>query len=822
MTLLPAGFRRLLRRLARSPGFTLLSLLTVALGIGANAAVYAVVHSVLLEPLPYPAADRLVAFHHTAPALNFDEALQSPATYFTYREESRSFTDVGVWLNGQATITGIDRPERVATMRVTDGTLPILGAAPAIGRTFSAADDRGDASPVVLLSHRYWATRLGADPAVVGRILRVNGRPMEIIGVMPEGFRFMDRDPLLYLPFRFERSELTVSDFSYNGIARLRDGVTIDAALADARRVLPLTFEKFSGGLQPGMLLDAGFTPVIVPLKDRLVGPVRATLWVILGTVGLVLLIGCANVANLFLVRADGRLQESAVRRALGGTRGSVARSFMGESLVLSLAGGGVGLLLAGAGLQAFRAWGPGDMPRLAEVAIDANVVLVTLAIALFTGLFFGIMPLFRAGTADLMATLREGGRGGGDGRERGRVRGALVVGQVALALILLVGSGLMIRTYRALQQVDPGFADPATAQTARIMVPWSDVPDDATAALRFERILAQVEQVPGIERAAFSTSLTMDGWSSADAVWFEDFPAPVGELPPIRRFKYVSPGYFAAMGNPVKAGRDYTWDDIRGRRPVVVISENLARELWGSADAAIGRRLKDDWDASATWREIVGVVGDIRDDGVDRPAVPTVFWPYVVADFRGHDLYMERSMGFVVRTTRAGTAPLLDALRSAVWVVDSDLPLANVRTLEDIVADSMARSAFTLAVLAAAGALALVLGIVGIYGVTSYTVALRRRELGVRMALGARGADITTLVLHRGVRQAGLGILIGFAGAVALTRLMQSLLYGVSPLDPLTYAGVALLLLVTAAAAGFVPARRAARTDPLVVLRED
>jgi len=681
VTLLPAGFRQLLRRFARTPGLTLLSLLTVALGIGANAAVYTVVHSVLLEPLPYPSEDRLVAFYHAAPSLGFDETLQSPATWFTYREEARSFTDVGLRLNGQATITGIDEPERVPTMRVTAGTLPILGAAPAIGRSFTAADDRGEASLTVVLSHRYWATRLGADPAAIGRILRVNGRPMEIIGVMPEGFRFVDRDPMLYLPFRFERSELTVSDFSYHGIARLRDGVSIEEALADAKRVFPLTFEKFSGG-QPDVLLDAGFTPVIVPLKDRLVGSVRATLWVILGTVGLVLLIACANVANLFLVRADGRLQESAVRRALGGTRGSIARSFMGESLVLSLAGGAIGLLLAGAGLQALRAVGPSGLPRLAEVAIHPNVIAVTFVIAVLTGVVFGIMPLLRARSVDLMATLREGGRGGDDIHARGRVRAALVVGQVAMALVLLVGSGLMVRTYRALQRVNPGFADAASAQTARVMVPWSDVPDNAVAAERFERILSEVERIPGVERAAFSSSLTMDGWSSADAVWFEDFPTPEGELPAARRFKWVSPGYFAAMGNPLKAGGDLTWDDVRGRRPVVVISENLARELWGSAEAAIGKRLKDDRATSATWREIIGVVGDIRDDGVDRAAVPTVFWPYVLADFGGDELYMARSMGFVIRCPRAGTAPLLDALRSAVRAIDADLPLANVQTM--------------------------------------------------------------------------------------------------------------------------------------------
>ncbi len=822
MTYLPAGLRLLLRRLRRSPGFTALTVVTVALGIGANTAVFSVVDGILLEPLPYPEADRLVSFQHTAPGLGLEEVFQSPTTYFTYRDEMESLEEIGLWLNSQATITGVGEPERVATMRVTDGTLRLLGVEPFLGRSFTLADDQGEAPLTVILSYRYWSTRLGADPGVLGTILRVNGRPREIIGVMPEGYRFLDWDPLLYQPFQFDRSSLIVSDFSYRGIARLQAGVTIDRAVADAARVFPMTFEKFSGGLQPSMVDDAGFAPEVVPLKEKVVGAVQTTLWVILVTVGLVLFIACANVANLFLVRADGRAQELAVRKALGGTRGVVARGFLAESVILGLMGGLVGTAIAWGGVRILRAIGPVGLPRLEEVGIDGSVLLFTLLLSVGAGILFGVIPLIRRERTDLMAALREGGRGGDTGKARGRARSALVVVQVALALVLLVGAGLMIRTIGQLRQVDPGFASPESALTARVMIPWSEVRENAEAALLFEQILQRIEDVPGVERAGFARSITMDGWTSADGLWLEDSPTPEGELPPIRGYNWASPGYFSAMGNPLKAGRDFTWDDIRSRRPVAVITEDLAREHWGNAPGAIGRRIKEWEDNGGIWREIVGVVGDVYDAGVDQAAVPTVYWPHVVANFWEEDIFLQRSMAYVIRSPRAGTSTLVDDVRAAVWSVDPNLPLANVQTLQTLLDNSMGRAAFTLVILAAAALLALLLGVVGIYGVTSYVVALRRREIGVRVALGASRGEIAGFILRRGLRLSGAGVAIGLIASAGLTQVMQSLLYGVSPLDPLTFASVIGILVTVSTAANLLPALRAARTDPSVVLREE
>ena len=813
--------RYVLRKLLRSPLFTVVSVLTLALGIGANAAIFSVVNGVLLKPLPFDEPETLVGVWHTAPGLGFDTVNQSPATYFTYREEGTVFEDIGMWDNDFVSVTGIEEPERVDAIYVTDGTLPILRVRPIIGRVFAAEDDAPGSPETVILSYGYWQSRFGGDAGVLGRTLTIDGRPCEIIGVMPEKLRFLRFDPAVWLPFQFDRAEVYVGNFSYQAIARLKPGVTLDAANADVGRLLPMTVEKFPKGMTLEMLQDAQFGPNVRPLKRDVVGDVGNVLWVLLGTVGLVLLIACANVANLFLVRADGRQQEIALRTAMGADRVRLAREFLLESISLGVAGGIVGVVLAFFGIRLLVAMGPESVPRLDAITIDPAVLTFTLSISLFAGLLFGLIPVLRYGSPNLIAALKEGGRGSSDGREgirTRRARSALVVSQVALALVLLVGSGLMIRSFQALRSVHPGFVRPDEVLTLKINIPEAEIEDHEQAVRTHEQIVRRIEQIPGVRSVGISSSITMDGWDSNDGVHVEDFPTPEGQIPTIRRFKWISENYFETMGNPVLAGRPITWTDVYNMATVAVVTENFATEYWNTPGDAVGKRIRQSPDKP--WREIVGVVGNIHDEGVAEEATSTVFWPMLQRDFWSDGVATRRTMGYAIRTSRVGTAGVLDEIRGAVWSVNANLPIASVNTLQELLDNSMARTAFTLIMLGIASAVALLLGAVGIYAVISYAVSQRTREIGVRMALGACRSDVSRLVLREGVMLTGVGLIIGLAFAFGLTRLMSSLLFGVNPVDPITYALVSLTLAAIALLASYIPARRAASVHPTEALR--
>ena len=817
---LRSSSRQLLRKLLRSPLFTLVSIGTLALGIGANAAIFSVVHSVLLKPLPFEEPERLVGIWHTAPGLGFDKVNQSPALHFTYRDSGRAFEQVGMWDNDQVSVTGLAEPERVESMFVTDGTLALLRVKPKIGRIFTPEDDAPGTPLTVILSEAYWQRRLGADPEVLGRTLVVNGKPREIVGVLPKELRFLRFEPDLYLPFQFDPAEVFMGNFSYQGIARLKPGVGIDEANADVSRMIPLGAEKYPKGLTLQMLKDAHFDANIVPLKEDVVGDVGNVLWILLGTVGLVLLIACANVANLFLVRTDARQQELALRTALGADWKRLSRELLLESVSLGILGGLLGLALAYGGVRLLVAIGPESLPRLNEIGIDSTVLLFTLGISLLSGILFGLFPLFKYGRQSLTAALKEGGRGGSEGRERHRARSFLVVAQIALALVLLVGAGLMIRSFQALRQVQPGFVRPEEVLTLRLSIPSAEVEDPLSVVRMHRQILERIAALPGVDSIGLSSSITMDGWDSNDAVWVEDFPTPEGQLPPIRRYKWVSENFFETMGNPLLVGRAITWNDIETHAPVVVVSENLAREYWGDPAKAIGKRIRQSFENPDRWHEIVGVVGNEHDNGVAEKAPTIVYWPMLVEKFWGQDLFAQRSMAYAIRTHRLGTPTFLEEVRSAVWSVNPNLPLANVRTLEELLEDSMARTSFTLIMLGIASAVALVLGAVGIYGVISYSVSQRTREIGVRMALGAARRDVNRLVLEEGVPLILVGLALGLAAALGLTRLMSSLLFGVSPIDPVTFALVSVTLAAIALLASYLPARRAAGLDPTEALR--
>ena len=577
-----------LLRLERAPLFTLASVITLAVGIGANSAIFSVVNGVLLKPLPFRDSERLVGVWHKAPGLGFDGLNQAPAFHLTYREQNRVFEDIGMWGYSSASITGLAEPEEVAAVRVTEGILPTLGVQPVLGRTFSAEDDSPGSQETVILSYGYWQRKFGGDPGVIGRKLLADGRPRVIIGVMPQSFRFVGAHPLLFFPLQFDRSKAFVGNFSYVGIARLKPGILLEQANADVARMIPIVVKSFP--LPPGftlqMLEEAHLGPNVHPLKEDEVGDVGKVLWVLMGIVAIVLLIACANVANLFLVHAESRQRELAIRCAMGAGWKQIAQELLLESVTLGLLGGALGLFLAHAGVRLLVAKGSGSIPRLEEISVDPVVLLFTAGISVFAGVFFGLIPVFRYGRPDLVTALKEGGRPFSDGRERHRVRNVLVVSQIALALVLLISSGLLIRTFQAMRRVHPGFTRPEEVLTLRISIPRAEVSDDVQAIRMHEQIIRRIEQVPGVSSVGLSSSITMDGSSSNDPVFVEDFPAPEGQIPALRRQKWISPGYFATMGNAVLAGRDITWADIYNKVPVAVITETLAtRVLEGSCD---------------------------------------------------------------------------------------------------------------------------------------------------------------------------------------------------------------------------------------------
>jgi putative ABC transport system permease protein len=821
MTSGQGGFRRMCRRLLRTPLFTAVTILTLGIGIGATTAIFSVVYGVLLKPLPFVEPDRLVGVWHTAPGMKLDLLNQSPSTYFTYREESRTFEDTGLWLSQQVTMTGRGEPERIGALLVTDGLLPLLGVRPHLGRLISKADDSPGAPGRALLAYGFWQRRFGGSPDVLGRQLTIEGRPVEIIGVLPQSFSFLRTTQSLVMPLGLNRAETFIGNFSYQGIARLKPGVTIDDANRDVARMLPITYDRYP--LPPGFRrdqLDAiRIAPRIRPLMVDAVGDIGSVLWVLLGTVGIVLLIACANVANLYLVRSEARQQEFALRAALGASRGRMARELLGESVTLGIVAGAVGLVLAELSLALLREIAPAGLPRLDEIRINAIVVSFTLGISILSGLLFGIIPVLKFGKPKI-AALKEGGRSSSDGPSRHRTRNVLVVAEIALALVLLIVSGLMIRTFVALNAVDPGFRNPEDVQTFRIFVPDALV-KEPEAVLQLERQIADnLARVPGVSSVGITSSVTMDGNDSNDPIFIEEFPTPVGQMPPLRRYKWIGPGYVETMGNRIVAGRAPTWEDSTELRQVVLISERFAREIWKDPRLAIGKRVRQG--EKNPWKEIVGVVGDERDNGVSQAAPTIVYWPLFVKNFWAAEKRVERGVAYVVRSPRTNSPTLMKELQQAVWSANSNLPLANVQTLDEIRASSMAQTSFALSMLGIAAGVALLLGIVGIYGVIAYIAAQRTREIGIRMALGAQSGDVSRLFVRHGLWLTGAGVALGVLAAVGLTRLMSSLLFGVSPMDPTTYAAVSVALGAVALLATYLPARRAARIDPIVALRTD
>jgi putative ABC transport system permease protein len=816
------SLRHVLRRLALAPMFTAITLVTLALGIGANTAIFSVVNGVLLKPLPYPAAGQLAGVWHLAPGITGTMGGNincSPTMYFTYRDESRTFQDFGLWSNDDASVTGIGEPEQVRVLDVTYGTLQALGVQPLVGRWFSQADDTPGTPETVILTYGYWQQRFGGNASAIGRSIDIDSKPRTIIGVMPRDFRFLNSRMDLILPHRFDRSKVFLGNFSYQGIARLKPGVTLQQADADVARMLPIWLRSWPPppGFNRGLFETARFAPKIQPLKQEVVGDIGATLWVLMGTIGLVLLIACANVANLLLVRAEGRQQELAIRAALGAGWGRIAREMLLESLTLGLLGGALGLALASAALRVLVAKGPESLPRLGEIGLDPLVLGFTLVVSLFAGILFGLIPAIKYAGRHVALTLRGGGRSITHGRERHRARNTLVVVQVGLALVLLIGSGLMIRTFQALRSVQPGFSHPEQVQLLRISIPESHVKDSERVMRMENAMIDKLAAIPGVLSVGFASSAPLEGFNNNDVVYAEDKTYTGGEIPPIRRFRHMTPGLLKTMGTPLIAGRDFTWTEIYSKRHVAMVSENMAREMWGSPAAALGKRIRET--PKDEWREIVGVVTDVYDDGVELKAPTITYWPALTDNAFGQET---RFGVLTVRTNRAGTESFLTQARQAIWSVDGSLPVYMVRTLKEVYDGSMARTSFTLVLLGIAGAMALILGVVGIYGVIAYAITQRTREIGIRMALGAEARALQGMFVRQGLLLAAIGAVLGLAAATGLTRLMSSLLFKTTPLDPLTYIAVSLFLILAAALASYVPSRRATTVDPVVALRTD
>lgn len=815
--------KQVLRRLRLSPLFTTITLITLAAGIGANTLVFSVVEGILLKPLPYPDPSRLVGVWHTAPGIQIKDLNMAPSHYFIYREQGKTFQDIALYQGDSLSVTGFNEPEQVDALDVTEGMFPLLGVAPIAGRLFSSDDVQPNAPKTAMLGYGYWMSKFGGDRSVVGRTIMTDGDSRLIVGVLPRSFHFLDyRDPAVFIPFQFDRAKMKLGNYSYESIARLKPGVTLDQANADVARMLPIVVTSFPApeGFSIKLFENAHIGPQVRPLKQDVVGDIGNVLWVVMGSIGLVMLIVCANVANLVLVRTEGRRQELALRSALGAGRGRIAGELFLESAILGLIGSIVGLVLAVIGLRILVSVAPENLPRIHEIGIDGPVLLFTLAVTLIASALFACIPIIKYAGVRLSTGIREGGRALSASREQHRARNTLVVVQVALALVLLICSGLMIRTFRAMTQVNPGFTHAEQLQTFHINIPDVQIKDDE-AALRMEQeIQNRLAAIPGTTSVALDTAPPMGGNQSNDPVLVEGRSYAEGEFPALRRFKFVGPGAFATLGIPMIAGRDYTWDDIYQNHLVTIVSENTARELFQDPQNAVGKRVRVA--TTDPFREIIGVVGNVHDDGISEKAPTSVYWPVLMKKFEGQDSNMRRYISYIVRNPHAGSETLMKDVRAAVWAINPNLPLADVHTVQYFYDRSLARTQFTLIMIGVAGSMALLLGVVGLYGVIAYSVSQRKREIGIRMAIGAQTKELTNMFVRHGLILTGIGVACGLVAALILMRFMASILFGVNPTDPLTYVAVSVGLAATALLASYLPSRRAATVDPVDALRAE
>jgi len=821
------------RRLARSPPFTIASILTLALAIGANTAIFAVVERVLLNPLPYPDSDRLVDLDHgatTASGRSIPGGIQmSAGFYYHYLDRARTLDAIGLYRTGEQTLTDGGEPERMLIARVTPSVGAVLQVSPLVGRWFTA--DEGTTAPITtpsvqpasqtaVLSYGVWMRRYGGDPSLLSRTIRLDGVPTQVVGIMPPPFAFPDARVDIWLPEQVRR-ELVWDTFMHKGVARLRTGASVEDArrelsglIADLPNVYP------NDPVVRGFLRNFGLRSAAQTLKESIVGRVANALWIVLASVGVVLLVACANVANLFLVRSESRQRDIAVRRALGASRGDIARYFLAESVWLGAAGAAAGLLMASAGVRLLVRFGPETLPRLGEVRLDWVAVAFNVAVAAIAAVAFGAMPLLRR--SSLAHVLHQGGRA--IASRRGHlVRHALMGGQVALALVLLVASGLLVRSFQALRSVDPAF-DASSALTFQIGLPAAAYPRQPGITDVHQTIVDRLASLPGVTGAAASTYIPLaeGGHRFTSMMRVRGRVLPPGTLSMPVGFAAVSGAYLETMGTAIVRGRGIDRTDVDRRQAVAVVNQALVNAYFRNEDP-IGQRVTLGPLQDTLWLTIVGIVRNTPVRSLTEPA-PTaqLYLPMTIA--RQGELPVAPDIGvmhYVVRSAVAPTA-LVPTVRGTIKSVDASLALSQVRTLQDMLDRSAAQSAFTMALLSIAASVALLLGLVGIYGVTSYIVAQRTGEIGVRLALGASPRDVARMIVRQSGAVALAGIVVGFAGAVGATRLLSSLLYGVGPHDPIVFGTTTVVLLCVAILASWLPAHRAAKLNPLEALRAD
>ena len=808
------------RQLRKTPGFTLAAVLTLALGIGGNVTVFSVVNGVLLRPLAYPEPDRLVTIGHRTRGGDLPPMLPNATATHVLYQANHSFEAMALYASWQGSLTGGDAaPDWVEVTSVTRSIFDVLRVRPALGRPFTAEEDRPGGPHAVILSHALWQQRFGRDPGVIGRSISVDGTTHEIVGVMPAGFAFPAPAVSVWVPMRIDPNDL--GGFNTPGIARLRPGVTPEQATRDLAQLLP-GVTKLVDFISEKTIRDAGLAPDVHPYLDDVVGGVRPVLWTLWAMVGLVLLIACVNVASLLLVRAETRGREVALRVALGAERGHLLAQSLAESAMLLIMGAGLGLVLAWGAVTALPRLAPDLLPRLADVRIDAVVLACTTLIAAVVAVAFGVVPVARNRAVAPAAMLRGGDRSSTIDRHSGRLRQTLVVAQVAMATVLLVGSGLVLRSFQKLSSVSLGFR-PDGVVTFRIALPGSRYKTSESVAQFHYAMLDRIRAVPGVEVVGATGQLPLTPtFSEIDPLRMEGVPAPPNALPPMAEMRIATPGYFEAMGIPVVEGRTLERSDTDRRTGAVLVTQSIVRKVM-QGRPAIGAHVAHGLASVASerpWSDVVGVVGDIRGVSLDQEPMGAVYYSMVNRQKVDMD-WLARSMVYAVRT-KLPPAALVAAARRELARLDPTLPLAEQRTLTSVVDAARSGMRFSMIGFAVAAAIGLFMGAIGLYGVLSYVTAQRTREIGVRMALGATPASVHVSILRRGVLVSAIGLGAGLAAAVSLRMLATPLLYGITPTDPLTLAAVSLVLLSAGALAAWLPARRAARLDPVRALRWD
>jgi len=797
--------RYAIRLQRKNPGFTIVAVIALALGIGANTAIFSVVNTVLLRPLPYKDPERLVMVWEEATKAGYPQDTPTAANFVDWRTQNQSFEGMAAITDDSFNLTGTGDPERLEGQRVSTDLFPLFGVEPQIGRVFTAAEDQPGNERVVLLSYGLWQRRFGGDAGIVGKSLQLNGSGYTVVGVMPARFQFPTADDEVWVPIAFTQEDATNRNRHYlRVVGRLKPGVTLAQAQADMSTIATRLQQQY-----PETNTDLG--AVITPLQEHLVGDIKPALLILLGAVGLVLLIACANVANLLLARAAVRQKEIAVRVALGARRSRLIRQFLTESVSLSLLGGLVGLVIAYVGLIVLKAFIPENISQARAISIDYKVLGFTLFVSVATGLIFGLAPALQSIRFNQAETLKEGGRDAATGGSGKRLRSLLVMAEVAISLVLLIGAGLLINSFLRLRNVDPGFRVD-NLLTMKIVLPDSKYERRVQRSAFYTDIVQRVQSLPGVRSAAVTTNLPLYRQGNSISISIEGRPEPPPGQEDIIVTRIISPGYFDTMSIPLLKGRQLTDQDTDDSPNVVVISEGMARRYW-PGEEAVGKRIAVGRIRSPEdWIQVVGVVKDVRQFELTADPKPQMYLTH-------------RQFGFfdaqdLVVKTDVDSASMASAVRKAVWEIDKDQPVSNIRAMETILADSIARQRFSMLLLAIFATVALVLAGVGIYGVMSYSVAQRTHEIGIRMALGAQTSAVLKLAVGYGLKLVAAGIAIGLVAAFALTRVMATLLFGVTATDPTTFTLISLLLVAVAAIASYIPARRATRVNPIIALR--